>query len=173
MLDLADVVELIDDRLNEGARAQEPFISDGEQAIVHVLAPLGDEAPALGDEQLRGELLGDVAAVANERADETSNQTGHWTAIIHVARRQAARQQFPLIVNDQMEFEAVEPADRGLATSCVEGEDAMVADAGILADGERRRVDTADPRAGAELRVELDDERRQHRGQALHEAQRE
>lgn len=45
MLDLANVLELIDDCLDDRALAQEQLVGDGQQAVVHVrahdLTPIG------------------------------------------------------------------------------------------------------------------------------------
>ena len=44
MLNLADVLELIDDRLDDRALAQEQLVAEREQAVTHVAAQLGDQA---------------------------------------------------------------------------------------------------------------------------------
>jgi hypothetical protein len=69
-----------------------------------------------------------------------------------------------------VELEAVEPADRGLAPRGVEGEDAVLSDAGVVTDGQRRRVDEADPRARPELGLQVDGEGKEHTRHELDEA---
>src|SRR5262249_45915982 len=75
--------------------------------------------------------------------------------IIHVARSEAEGEQLTTIIDHQMQLEAVEPAHRGLATSGVDAEDAVLRDPGGMADGERGGVDEADPRTLPELRVQV------------------
>ena len=55
VLDLADVLELIDDRLDQGAFAQEELVGGVEETGVHVLAERGDEDEALFHEELPSE----------------------------------------------------------------------------------------------------------------------
>ena len=47
VLDLTDVFELIVDGLDEGALAQEQLVREQQQAIVHLLAQLADQAQSL------------------------------------------------------------------------------------------------------------------------------
>ena len=56
-------------------------------------------------------------------------------AIIDGAWCQAEGQQFALIIDDKVQLEAVEPADRGFATCSMSGKDAMLVDVGIISDG--------------------------------------
>ena len=107
--------------------------------------------------------LGDVPAIAEELAEEAPHQAWDRTAVVDVAAGQAEGQQLAAVVDDQVQLEAVEPADRGLAPRGVEGEDAMLPDAGVVADRQRRRVDEADARAVPELGVQVDGERNEHR----------
>lgn len=48
MFDLADVFELVVDGLDDGALAQEQFVREQQQPIVHLLAQLGNQAQSLG-----------------------------------------------------------------------------------------------------------------------------
>ncbi len=58
-----------------------------------------------------------------------------------------------------MEFAAVEPADCGLAPARIHPNDAVLRDAGIMADRERGGVHKADASTGSQLRLEVDGER--------------
>lgn len=71
MLNLADVFELIIDGFNDGALAQEQLVREGEQPVAHVFAQLGDQRKTLGDEELLGQRLGEIALIAKEFAEET------------------------------------------------------------------------------------------------------
>jgi hypothetical protein len=61
MLDLADILELIIDRFNDGPLAQEQFVRHLKQAVVHLFAQLRDEVNALGDQEVLRERLGKIA----------------------------------------------------------------------------------------------------------------
>src|SRR5262249_23733805 len=93
VFDLADVLELVIHALDDGTFAQEQFVGGVEQACAHVLAQFGDEDEALLREELLGECLGDVAAVAKELAEEAANQARDGAAVIDVTRSQAEGQQ--------------------------------------------------------------------------------
>src|SRR5579859_5028 len=170
VLDLADVLELVHDGLDECAFAQEQPVADVHQPVVHVLAQLGDEVEALRHQEVCGQVLRDVAPIAEELAEQSPDQARHWPAVVHIARREAEGEQFAAVVDHQMQLEAIEPADRGLAAGSVAGEGAVLVDARSLADRQRRRVNEADAGTGTELMVQVDDERHQHGRQQFHEA---
>ena len=137
---------------------------------MHLFAQLGDEVKALGDQQLLGQGLGEIAFVAKEFAHQSCGQFGNGMPIIDVAWRQAKGQQLTLIIDHQVQLEAVEPADGGLATCGAAGKHPMLVDAGIVADGKRGGVDEADARATAQLCVQIGHQRHQQRGHQLDEA---
>ena len=120
-------------------------------------------------QELLGQGLGDVALVAEELAEEATDQAGNGTAVVDVAGGEAEGEQLAAVIDDQVELEAVEPADRGLATPRVDAEDAMLLDTCRMADGEGGRVDEADARALAELGVQVDGERYQYARHELDE----
>ena len=129
VLDLADVLELVVDGLDDRPLAQEQLVGHGQQAVAHVLAQLGDEVQTLARQELLGQRLGDVAPVAEELAEEAPDQAGNGAAVVDVARREAEGEQLAAVVDHQVQLEAVEPADRGLAAARIDAKDAMLADA--------------------------------------------
>ena len=126
MLDLADVFELVIDGLDDGSFAQEELIGPLEQAVVHLFAQFRDEVQSVGHQQLLGQRLGEIAFIAKEFAHQTCGELGNRMPIIDVARCEAKGQQLALVVDDQVQLEAVKPADRGLATSGSTGKDPML-----------------------------------------------
>ena len=54
MFDLADILELVVDGLNDGPLAQEQLVRDLHEPIAHVLAQPGDQVHALLVDQLLG-----------------------------------------------------------------------------------------------------------------------
>ena len=99
MLNLTDVFELIGDGLDDGAFAQEELIGPVEQPVVHLFAQLGDELEPLGDQQLLGQRLGQIAFVPKELAHQTFRELRNRFPIIDIARSQAERQDLALIVD--------------------------------------------------------------------------
>jgi hypothetical protein len=73
MFQLADVLELVIDGLDQSALAKQNFIQEWEQAGLHVFFEFGDQMHALGPE-LREEGLGDVAAIATQFAEPLSGR---------------------------------------------------------------------------------------------------
>ena len=122
------------------------------------------------DQELLGQGLGDVALIAEEFAEEATDQAGHRTAVVDVAGSEAEGEQLAAVIDHQVEFEAVEPADRGLAPPRVDAEDAVLPDTGGVADGQGGGVDEADARARAQLGVQVDGERYQVPWHELDEA---
>jgi hypothetical protein len=74
-----------------------------------------------------------------------------------------------LVIDDQVELEAVEPAHRGLAECGTSGKDAMLMHARIATDRKSCRVDEVDARTAAPLGVKIGHQRNQQRGHQLDE----
>jgi hypothetical protein len=144
MLDLRDVFELISDGLDGGAFAEQELVGPVEQPIVHLFAQFGDELKPLGHQQLLGEWLREIAFIAKELAHQTCGQLRNRMPIIDIAWGQAKGQDLALIVDDQVQLEAKEPADRGLATCGAPFKHAMLVDACMVANSEWSGVDEAD-----------------------------
>jgi hypothetical protein len=164
MLDLRDVFELIRDGLDDGAFAEQELVGPVEQPIVHLFAQFGDELKPLGHQQLLGEWLREIAFGAFELAHQTCGQLRNRMPIIDIAWGQAKGQDLALIVDDQVELEAVKPAHRGLAASSTASKDAVRVNTGVVADGQRSGVDEADARTVPQLRVQIGHQRNENRG---------
>lgn len=143
---------------------------DGQDPLAHALAHVGDQHKALSREETLGQRLGEVASVAKQFAEETAHQTGKRATVIDVTRRQRVGEDLSAVVDDQVEFEGVEPAHRGFAAARINPEDAMLGDAGVVADGQRRGVHEAAARAGSPLRLQVDREREHDAGDQGNEA---
>src|SRR5512145_328376 len=101
MLNLGDVFKLIDNAFNDGSFAQEELVYQRQQAIFHVFAKLGDELHAKGLKELFKEWLGDIATICDEFTKQAFAQSRNWCAIIHIARRDLASQEFATVVDDE------------------------------------------------------------------------
>ena len=170
MLDLRDVFELISDRLDDGAFAEQKFVRPVEQTVVHLCAQFGDEVQPVGHQQLLGQRLREIAFGAFEFAHEACRQLRNGMSIIEVARGQAERQDLALIVDDQVQLEAIKPAHRGLATSGTPVKDAMGVDASVVADGKRGGVNEANACTLTQSRMQIGHQGHQHRGHQLDKA---
>jgi len=172
VLDLANVLELIIDALDNRPFAQQQFVGQRQEHIAHILAQLGDEMKSLQDQEVFGQCLGDIAFIAEKLAKEATYQAGNRLTVVGVARSETEGQQLAPVVHDQMEFEAVKPTHRGFAAARVGAKDPMLVDARGMADGERGRVDEADAAAAAlsALGVQIDREREHDSGEQLNEA---
>ena len=98
-------------------------------------AQFGDELKPVGHQELLSEWLREIAFITKEFANQACGELRNRVSIIDVPWRQAERQDLALIVDDQVQLEAIKPADRGLATSSTAVKDAMGVDARITADG--------------------------------------
>jgi len=156
VLDLADILELIDDGLDEGALAQEQLVGVGQDDVAPVLAQLGDEPEALREEELLSEGRGDVALVRKEFAKEPMDQARNWSSAVEIAWGETESEQLATVIDDQMQLEVVEPPHRGLAASRIDAKDTALLDTGGMADRQRGRVDEADARALSALDVQVD-----------------
>ena len=134
MVNLRDVFELISDGLDDGSFAEEECVRPVKQAIVHLFTQLGDEVQSVGHQELLGQGLGEIAFIPKEFANESCGQLGNGTPIIDVAGCETKGQQLALVIDDQVELEAEEPADRGLTACGSPGKDTMLVDTGIVAD---------------------------------------
>ena len=167
VLDLLDVLELIVDGFDDGTLAQQQLVGQGHEFVAHVLADCGDQLQAPIPQHLE-ELLGDVASIPHELAGQALSQLRDRAAIVDVARGDLEGQEFALVVDHQMELEAVEPAHGGFAAPGDLLEDVVTVDAAIVADHQRGRVDEGDPGVLAPAGVQVDAHRHQGGGDQCH-----
>ena len=70
MLNLRNVLELIDDRFNDGAFASEQLVSEPHQTRLHGALRLGIQRDAVGVEQLLKQRLRHVAPISKDFAKQ-------------------------------------------------------------------------------------------------------
>ena len=133
MLNLTDILQLIVNRLNESPFAEEQLIPPPHQPILHVLADFGQEFEPLGKEHIV-QRLGNIPTVPKELPKQLLGEGWHRLAVVDIAWSQAKGQEFPLIIDDQVEFEAIEPAHRRLAPGGPAGEHLVRGDAAVVTD---------------------------------------
>lgn len=148
MLDLRDVLELIHDRFDDGALSQHDLVEHRHEPALHVRFQPGHELDSLVVKRLE-ERLRDVALIAEELAEHLPDQFGDGLPVVCVAGRQAQREQLAAVVDHQMEFEAEEPVDTGLAAAGRPREDFVRMNTPVVADAQRGRVNKGDAGASA------------------------
>ena len=104
VLDLRDVLELVDDRLDNPAFSQEQLVKQRHQPVLHIALESCDHLQSASEEFIK-ECLLDVSPVAKEFSPELFRQLVDGFAVVDVAGRDAYFQQFALVVCDQMKFE--------------------------------------------------------------------
>lgn len=114
VLDLAQVLELIEDRLDQCALAQQGAVKVRMNDVLHVLAHPRDDVDALVLHLLR-KLLANVALVGVQLAKQVRGDGQQSLAVIDIARRDPDGQEFALVVDHRVQLEAVEPPGGGFA----------------------------------------------------------
>lgn len=152
MFDLADVLELIIDGLDQRAFSQQKLIQNRHQFVFHILLQLGDELHALLVEKIE-QGLRNIAAISEQFAKQSLAQFRNWFAIVHVARGDDRAEQFATVVDDQMYFEAVEPADAGLASLGDSAKDLVGVDSAVVTNRDAGRINEGNAAAVAKARV--------------------
>src|SRR4051812_40518172 len=93
--------------------------------------------------ELVKQLLRDIALVAKQFAKEFTGKCGYRLAVIDIASRQAKGEQFATIIDHQMQFEAIKPAQRGLATLRDAFKHTVAVNPLVVADRQRSCIDKA------------------------------
>ena len=128
MLNLRDILDLVDDRLNDGPFAEQQLIGKEHEGILHILAQSRDKMKSLFKEQL-AQRSGNRTVISKELPAQSSHHLRNRSSIINVARGQTTRQQVAAIIDRQMQLEAINPAHATLSTFGVGGKDTMLVDA--------------------------------------------
>jgi hypothetical protein len=118
MLNPRNIFELVIDGLDNGAFAHEDFVFEQHETVPHIFAKFGDELKGVLVEKLQEECLGQIAFIAKQLAEEGLGKLWNWHVVIDITSCLAAGQQFATIIGDDMQFEAVEPAQRVFAMPC-------------------------------------------------------
>jgi hypothetical protein len=112
VFELANVLELLIDGLEQGALAEQHFIPEREPTRLPLFFAFGAELDSRLPE-LSEEGLGEVAPLSHQFTEQPASKCRHGLAVIDVAWSKPDGQQLPAVVNDQRDFEAVEPARAG------------------------------------------------------------
>lgn len=162
MLNLRNVLELVNDRLDDRPFAQQ-LIGKVHEMVLHVFAQPGDKLKSLFKEQF-GQGNGNGAAIPKELATKSFDQLGNRRPIIDIARCQTTGQQAAPVIDRQMQLEAKEPAHRSLAPPGIGGKDPMLTDPFGVTDLQGGGIDKTDPGAGSKSALPVGQQRNQHPG---------
>lgn len=102
MLDLRNVLELVNDRLDNGPFAKQEFVHQGHQRILHVGANTRHELDIERAQQFVSQCFGDIAFIGEEFAKEFPNHLGNRLAIVDIARRKQQIEQLAAIIENQV-----------------------------------------------------------------------
>ena len=133
MFNLRNIFQLVVDGLDQHPLAQEQLIVELDQARLHGALDRGQQLYSLL-QQPRHQLFGEVPLLSHEFPKEARSPLGNRAAIIHIPGREAACQHLTLVVDHQVQLEAIEPIDRILPALGQPRSAAMVLDAAIVTD---------------------------------------
>ena len=115
--------------------------------------------------------MGEIAFIPKELAKQLFSQARNRLAVIHVARGNAELEDFAAIIDDQMQFEAKEPAGGCFPAGSQPRKHLVAMDALIQADIQGGGVDERNPAAVAQAAApQVHDEWHQGRRNVLHKA---
>src|SRR5262249_35935180 len=98
VLDLADVLQLVIDGLDQRSLPQEQCVPEAHRAILPVLADFRQELEPLDKEGIV-ECLGNRAAIAKELAEEPVHEARDWPPVVNMVWRQPKREEVSFIVD--------------------------------------------------------------------------
>src|SRR4051812_14097125 len=123
-----ELLDMTDDGFDDVAPVEQSLVEERHREAFHV-APDPRHQDKAAAEQFVREILADVAFVAEQFPDQLAGQLWHRRGVMDVAGRQRERDDLTLMVEHQMELEAEEPADAGLAAPGQAGKHLMAVDA--------------------------------------------
>lgn len=134
VLDLGDILELVNDRLDNGSFLQEELVGHQYLAVLHVGSQLGDELEIEGSQQVLTQWLREIAFVSENLAEQLFDQMWNGFSIVHITWREQDIEQFAAIIEDQVEFEAEEPTGGGLAACSQALKHLVLMNPGVMTD---------------------------------------
>ena len=144
VLNLGDILELVNDGLNDETFTRQQLVFENDQLIFHVFANRRDQLQSPCEELFK-ERFGEIAAVADQLPPQFFGHLWDRFTVIGVGGCEVNRQQVTLVIDNQMEFEAIEPPHAALAARGYPSKDSVATDAPIMADSQRRRINECHP----------------------------
>ena len=172
MLNLTDILQLVIDSFNNGALSEHDLVVEIHQRVLHVLPDLRHQMHVIHKEHLK-EILADVSPVGKQLSEELPREVPvlQGLPVIHVPRGEHPLYDLALVIDDQMQLEAVEPAHRALALGSPPLHGLVHVHPLHVARDQRRGVYDGDARALAQgAGLEEQQQVKGHLRLALHEA---
>jgi hypothetical protein len=135
--------EGVEHGLDEEAPAQHDLVDHGHEVVLHVPADTGDEVQAALPERLE-QFLADIALVGVKLAYQALGHLVQRGAVGGVAGGDFQCHDVALVVDHEVQLEAIEPPHAGLAPRGQAVEHLVTANATVVADGELGRVGEVD-----------------------------
>ena len=136
-------LQLVKQGLNNESFAQQHFVQQGQQIVLHVVANAGDQVKAPLPEALQ-QRLGQIAFISKDLPLQSSTQGLKRVAVVTASICDPEGHDLALVVDEEMELEAKEPAHGGTITPGHPLEDPVPADSCIVADRQLGTVSKVD-----------------------------
>ncbi len=118
MFYLADVLEFVVDSLDDRPFPEEDFVIEIHQRVLHVPFQLCHQVYVVDEEHLE-EVLADIPSVGEEFPEESLGKRPvlQRFPVVDVSRGELSLDDLPLVVDDQMQLESIEPPHRAFPLS--------------------------------------------------------
>ena len=136
-------LQLVKQGLNHESFAQQHVVQQGQQVVLHVATNAGDQVQTPLPEALQ-QRLGQIAFISKDLPLQSSTQGLKRFAVVSAASRNPEGHDLALVIDEQMELEAKEPAHGGTTTPGQPLADPVPADSCIVADRQLGTVDKVD-----------------------------
>ena len=119
VLNLGDVFQFIVDCLDNGSLPQQDSVVHRPQAAFHIVFQFGNQLYPV-NEELVEQAFADIPLVSDKFPVDKLNKGFDFQrlAVIDIPRGDHEVQNLPLVIAYQVQFEAVEPAQRAFTTLC-------------------------------------------------------
>lgn len=150
MLYLAYVLEFVVDGLYHRSLAECYFVRKAHQAVLHVVADIGDQMDPIHEQDL-GQFLGNVSLVSEQLTVNPPDEplVLQWLTVIDIGGGNGEAQDLAPVIDNDMELETVEPSHGGLAHLGQILEHFVVLDAFVPAHPHRGGVHKGNARTAA------------------------
>ena len=139
VLNLADVFQLIVHTLDQRPLPEQKLFEDRHQFVFHIAFEFGDQLHAFPP-QLLEQLLPKVASIAKQFAPELADEFGHRTTVIDLSRGKREAEYFALVIDHQVQFEAIEPAPAAFPALGESGKDFVRGNAAVMTDPKGKTI---------------------------------
>ena len=111
VLDMAHVLELVVDRLDESPFPEHDFVIQAHEGVLHVLLDFRDKVYAVNEKALE-KFLAYIAPVCENLSEQVLFESFvfQWLSVVHVPRCERPLCYLAAVVDHNVQFESVEPS---------------------------------------------------------------